>query len=177
MSGIYIIGNGHSMHDFNYTKLDGKECIVINDGFMKKTDAKYMLFSDDWFYQMHKDADPKHDFWRFKGEIYSDSNLVKNHPRIKPLGKYTKLKGKKPFDASSMNTGIKAILFAHAMGYEKIYLLGFDNKPLGRTVPKQPVYDRYYGHHKELAKFKLPIVNLTPDSALDMYETDNFNGV
>lgn len=179
MSSVYIIGNGDSMNEFDYSTLDGKDVIVINNGYRRKPDAMMMLFSDDSFYAENREPRDSDDFRKFSGQIFTDCKLVSDtHPRIAKIDpKMLKVKsGKKKFDASDKNTGLKAICFALNLGYDEVLLLGFDGRPNASGVPAQEVYDRYRLHHIELAALGLPIKNLTPNSALDMYETNVTNG-
>lgn len=135
--GIFIIGSGESLKNFNYEKLKDKETIAVNKVIQEIPHATYWLTADSgiasnvnsWtkgssakkilcYSSTHKRFHKFQNVWtQFDIVIkYGGGNHVHKLPIGFRWGEFQ----------PGQNSGFCALQFAVIMGYSPIYLLGFD---------------------------------------------------
>ncbi|MGE4043315.1 MAG: hypothetical protein AB7F35_00575 [Acetobacteraceae bacterium] len=175
---VYILGGGASLRDFDWSRLYRRQCIAVNTAFRMVPWANVLFFSDNRFFELHRDPGGQH-FWRFKGEHILTTapacrDMTGRIQYIDPATLTAKV-GRRKFCAEACNSGVQAIILARQLGARQIVLLGFDNVPghwhdgthlahPRRTAPE--AYRRYGKDMERLAKLGLPILNANPSSAL-----------
>ena len=180
---VYIIGGGPSLKDFDFYKLKDKDIIAVNNAFLNVPWAKYFITMDYTF----QNKTHKLKFRNFLGTKIFIANFDNDYLAEKD-GKivdtrFNLLYKLKPFDMiiksrksdgigysfkdfrNGTNSGFSAIQLAILLGYEEIYLLGFDLTGTDRThyhdyynrnpEKYQPTLDIYYSYfHRAILKLK-----------------------
>lgn len=126
----YIVGGGTSIEGFDWSLLEGKFVIALNRALENLPKADIVFFIDKRFWNEYKLKIIAH-----KGKLIKasrpgsriDHDMVEEYTLHELLGLY---KGSKGINYG-WNTGYAAInLAAVHLGFNKIYLLGFDMKSI-----------------------------------------------
>ncbi|MGE4357517.1 MAG: methyltransferase domain-containing protein [Candidatus Omnitrophota bacterium] len=125
----FVIGGGSSLQGFDFNKLKGEKIIACNVAFFDiKPDVLVWIDAD--FYEKHKDEIDKLDCLKFTSVHNWRANWKEDIIGFNPVevfqGKEGLTKGIYIGRVASSLTGVAAISIAIALGYEPIYLLGFD---------------------------------------------------
>lgn len=125
----YVVGGGPSLKNFDWSKLQGKFTIAINCAYKVLPDANILYFTDDDFWNNHRDEMKKH-----------GGRLVQGTTTIKPkrtkrdgveqylLTGATGLEMEKGHLRHGHNSGYAATNLAIQLGFKRIYLLGIDGE-------------------------------------------------
>lgn len=190
---VFIVGGGSSLKDFNWSLLEGKQCVAVNTAFKKVKHAQMMFFCDHYFVKQHGDVNGEH-FWRFQGDLkltvwnqYEGCGgikavKVKNVPFSEEPDFLPDLQGK------LFNAGALAVNAAYLAGARHIVLLGFDmcktkdgnnwhtgTKLAHNRTTDGKVYDSYIKAFDSMAeyikenKIKCKIVNCSKKSKLKCF--------
>lgn len=199
----YVIGGGPSFKDFNFDLIKDELTIGTNKTCLYyNTTINYCMdiVLHNNMYYVYKKTKPKlHALWiAYTGEkVFLDANnsgkyseLVSVIPRIKNKAISFDLK-KGIFGGN--NSGLGALMLAIALRCNPIYLLGYDLKTTAINTHWHEGYDndnvdaqsrrleRFKHSFVEMAPaikaMKVDVINLTPDSALDCFETKDISEV
>lgn len=207
----FLLGGGPSLKNFDFKRLDGKFTIGVNKIFkVFQPDIIYCM--DRKFYNyMHLPADRRlPEDSNILGEWLS-SNSIRTFlsPSIGPkknerffkenVEVIPRLSNKCiSFDVSKgiypgNNSGFGALMLAIALGFKKIYLLGYDlrinNKEthFHKGYPNQTIdtQQRHLNNFKRTFDFFAPkikeagitVINITPESALTCFDKMNIEEV
>jgi hypothetical protein len=174
---FYIAAGGHSLRGFDWKRLRGKNVIAVNRSFQMLPLAQFIYFSDQRFWDWHKDELVKHPAEKITGARLPDGL---------PITRY-QLTGIDGLDLTpgclrhGNNSGYAAINLSVHLGASKIILLGFDMHLDTRgkahwhdgyiTTNRASSYFKMLPHFKTLveplAKFGVEIFNANPNSALN----------
>ena len=130
---VFIIGGGSSLKGFDFKRLENEFTIACNVAFI---DIKptILVWIDGNFYEKYKNQIDKLDCLKFANIDSWRMNFKEDIQLYKPVeefyGKEGLEKGIYVGKVASSLTGIAAISIAVALGYEPIYLLGFDGDNL-----------------------------------------------
>ena len=208
----FLLGGGPSLKDFDFKKLEGKFTIGANKIF-KVFHPNIIYCMDRKFYNyMHLSADRKLpedanilNEWlstpSIKAFLSPSTGPKKNEKFFKEpvIEVITRLSNKCiSFDLSrgiypGSNSGFGCLSLAIALGFKKIYLLGYDLKIKGKDTHFHKGYvnqtpdtqQRHLNNFKRTFEFFAPkikeagvtVINLTPDSALTCFDKMNIEEV
>lgn len=194
----FIIGGGPSLHNFNWSLLEGYKVIGINKAFQTYPAVDVNFGIDYRFFEaLQYSSDPKHPDYQLHLDWIKFSG-VRAFVRHSPSEKFvsgihyvTALQRKAiSFDLDAgiyptNNSGGGALLLAVALGCRRIGLLGYDFKIQGTRTHYHSGYRSQDPDHlaKKLEDFRgkvdewasglstngIQVVNLSPDSALRNY--------
>jgi len=177
---VFIIGGGHSLHQFDWPLLHGEHTIGCNDAYkLGERVCKVCLFGDGSWYKHHRD-----DLSRFANPVFTNVTGLR---KAKDLWLWFVKRYGTGLHSDGIgwngNTGAAAINLAILLGAKRIYLLGFDMQRIddksnwhvvnvrpAATTPK--IYEMFARGFKRLvhdwkAKFSdVEIYNVTDCSAL-----------
>lgn len=167
----FIIGGGPSLINFNWSCLSGKFTIAINRAYEVLPEAQIVYFTDDDYYQKHRDAMLKHKGKKYRGriarkQVIKDKEVIEIQLQQRPWGwsdQYGEL-------YHGSNSSYACIQLAAQLGFKRIHLLGVDMKHQGnykrdkknnkgvthwhsghrRTDPAH-AYKMMLGHYEKLA--------------------------
>ena len=148
---IFIIGGGESLKDFDTSKLDNKDVMVVNNGILLFPNAKYFVTMD---YVFKKKTDKM--IWKkFTGTKFFIVNLVPSWMEEKEGQivdtRFNLVYDLKSFDViikskerggfgrnwnefrTGRNSGYAGIQLSLLLGYQTINLLGFDLQAKAQT--------------------------------------------
>jgi len=154
---VFIVGGGHSLHNFNFEKLRNKETIAVNMAALDVPDPTYCITADSGIFRKlqkgtFKEVDstwvlvsnPNHASMKWKqGKFIHNSGFVYNFfvPNMVIRNSGTDGIGFSFNDfRTGYNSGFCAFQLAVLLGYKKIYLLGFD---LVAEMGETHYHDRY----------------------------------
>ena len=196
---VFVYGGGTSLMDFPNDKLRDKRVVGCNDAYILGADVIDMIcFGDKGFYLAHKDC-----FHNYDGLIVTNCNKseVRSSSQVKICKRLFGAMSGEPYKLGwYANTGCMAVELAIKLGGERIFLLGFDCRmsndkknsnwydpvrKTGRTPRRfqKSIYEKFV---KWFARFEkdrritypnVEIVNLNPDSALDVYPKKEWRDV
>ena len=181
---VFVIGGGPSLRNFDPVDLEGRTVIVTNEAFTMFPDARALIFVDIGWWQKRKEEILS----TFTGQIigrgpyrtmYKRDNLINVAFRS---GDYW---SEDPRMLGGRNSGLAAINAAILMGAVRVFLLGFDMKPIEDRNNYHKLHPTSVGRnlHRYLNIF-LPemvkaykrtealghiIINCTPGSALTCF--------
>ena len=184
MKEIFMVGGGPSLKDFDWKRLDGKDCFAINRSYEVLPNAKYLYFADWDFWGRHQKGLLAH-------SCNIDTGYAKNlckkqivHDRVTEY----KLTGADGLDTKSpgirhgRNGGYAAINVAYHLGYKRIYLLGYDMGRVGGEshwhnghprIDPESIYKTMMKHYdnfvQPLKNAKIEVFNLNPNSNLKVF--------
>jgi hypothetical protein len=180
-----IVGGGPSLRDFNFTRLKGHNTIVVNQAIFQVPDADYFITTDyTWvvksnilsnaglaqYYQNHlaekifilalsedrlKIIDEKHCVDTQYGLLY---DLTVFDRVVRPVQYGGLGRTFEEFHYGS-DSGFAALQLAAILGYDKIYLLGFDFCTSGPYTHCHDDYSSYPTHSNyegRLTEFMIP---------------------
>lgn len=188
----YIVGGGKSLSTFPFEKLKGKRVIGCNDSYLLgDTICDFICFGDLGWYNIHQ-----------KGLLkYTKPIIASVSPRkLQIINKNVKFCERTTARLSQRrdtlgwfsNTGIMGIELAMKLGSKRIYLLGFDMQLTDgianwysnlKDKPNSAVYDKFLRNFKgfDLQKQSyfpdIEIINLNPNSGLELYEKKDWSEV
>lgn len=176
---VFIVGGGASLRSFDWSRLKRRQTIAINLAYRTVPWADVLFFSDNAFFEHHRDPGGQH-FWRFRGSriLTTASYCGGMKGRLEYVPPSELAPEGSGIDPAQLNSGAQAILLAHQLGAKKIVLLGFDNRPghwadrLPYAHPRKPdpsAFDRYEADMAAVAALGLDIVNASPRSALTAF--------
>lgn len=151
----FVIGGGSSLKDFDWSVLKDKDTVVANMAIFSVPDPKYFVTVDYTFYTKLK-PEQKDQFNEIKtskifiADMSPGTPLIEKDGRIQdsrfnliydlqPYGTVIKATGKEGFGytlgdfRTGVNSGYCALQAAIALGYQEIYLLGFDLNASAQT--------------------------------------------
>jgi len=124
----YIVGGGPSLKNFDWSLLDDKFVIAINNSYMVLPDAQILYCTDPPWIKDHLT-----ELQKFKGTIYQGVLNLNNPPKMEVVDKQWHLTGKEGLETKAdslkhgSNSSFAAINMAAVhLGFTKIYLLGID---------------------------------------------------
>lgn len=129
----YIIGGGPSLIGFDWSNLDGKFVIAINRAYEVLPNAQIVYFTDDDYWQRHKEEMITHKGQKYRGRI-ARRNIIK-HPDVIELQLQPKPSGWSDTFGElyhGSNSTHACIQLAAQLGFTTIYLLGIDMKHQGK---------------------------------------------
>lgn len=185
----FVIGGGESLSSFNFESLTDEITVGINKSFLTVPSTILYLSDYNLYIQIQTNSELLSAWNSFKGikvlaapqieSVYVDAYVAR---RFSGLGLPRSLE--EGIECGN-NSGFGALVLAHLLGCNPIYLLGFDLQCISRTH----WHEGYSGQtienqSKNMNKFKLPfnahakefqargvsVINLNPDSALDCFE-------
>jgi hypothetical protein len=188
---VYIVGGGPSLSKFDWNRLLNKKVIGVNAACkLPRGVCDIIFFGDLKFFEAHE-----WDMFDCGATVYTNCPQLnsKDVPWINVLRRDVRgLSTAADTLAWNGNSGAAAINLALLLGAAKIYLLGFDMKPMPieedneqkeahnwhkeyPTIPSKEVYGLFkeqfqYVKRDWTEKFShVPIINVTDDSALDIF--------
>lgn len=192
----FVIGGGPSLRGFDFERLRGQRCLAVNVAFRDVPWAESIYIGDTRLLTRVFDSGN----WKsLAGRMYTRANRrqeagVPKEPFAQcflPQHEWaTDPKGIRICDRGQ--SGLSAVNLAELLGYDPIFLLGFDCKG---TIPERPglmanYHDRYpkdwnkpeaHMSQKFTAAFddvkddiRAKVYNCSPDSALECFEKITF---
>ena len=178
----FIVGGGPSLTNFNWSCLDNKYVIAINRAYEFLPQANIIYFTDQNFFQKHKEG-----LYAHSGELRR-GHLPGNAFNIPEVTEYV-LTGMHGIDMRpgmlrhGSNSVYAALNMAVQDGFTRIYLLGVDMKwsPEGKThfhsghdrIDPHSVYQKmitaFMTIRDPLMAMGITTINLNPDSALKVF--------
>lgn len=181
----YIVAGGPSLKDFDWTLLDNKFVIAINNSYQVLPNAQIVYFTDDLWWKEHKEKVLNHTGIKCKGSLL---NRFIKHPKVKEY----LLTGPNHLESTpgslrhGHNSTYAAINLSVQLGFKKIYLLGVDMK---WGTPKDKNTSHWHKDHKRkdpesvykkmmecyativepLKKLGVQVINVNPNSALNVF--------
>jgi len=126
----YIVGGGTSMKSFDWSLLNGKFVIAINNAYTKLPDAQILYCTDPPWIKDHEK-----DLVNFTGLIYQGALNLSNPPKMDIVDKQWHLTGPHGLETlpgclrhGSNSTYAALNMAAVHLGFKKIYLIGIDMK-------------------------------------------------
>jgi len=186
---LYIIGKGTSLTDFNFLSLWGKDIMGINDVYRKvpRLKCRYICFWDS-IDTILKDK------WQF--DVVTVDH---NRKRARELQKEHKIGGElillktsdKGFDKEKKQipninlSGIIAIYAGAIIGYNRLFLLGFDGGYSGDRarfiddgeykIPTSYTYEKYNSKYPKIDRVEIiNVINPECPSKITKYKTINY---
>jgi len=190
----FIVGGGSSLRNFDWTDLDGKFVIAVNRAYEVLPNAQIVYFTDNDFWELHKEFMLKHAGKKIRGSIGDKANLanafVEEYKLTGPHGLETTPKQLR----HGYNSTYAAINLAVHYKFKKIYLLGVDmkwgnagNKATShwhtghKRIDAESVYKRMLGSYdtivKPLRDLGIEVINVTRDSELKVFPKVDFTDV
>lgn len=126
---VFLAAGGPSLRDFDWKRLETKEVIAINKSLYTCPKARVLWFSDDYFYDEHKEIIDSHGA-QYKCSAYADVYLRPYPPHIYTY-KFDRMRGLQDGFTTinhGNNGGYAAICLAAKLGAKKLVLLGYDFK-------------------------------------------------
>jgi len=126
---VFIVGGGESLKGFDFNRLAGEDVIAINLAY-QFIKPKILLWMDRSFYEHHKEG-----IDQLKCIKYAPDNVIATDwtEDIRAFRTGYQFKGKEGFhkgiyagNPASTLSGLASISLAFALGYEEVFLLGFD---------------------------------------------------
>lgn len=186
----FIVGGGPSLTDFDWSLLDGKITIAINNAYKVLPNASICYFTDNDWWELHKEDLLKHPGIKIKGSL---PNSFITHPRVKEytLTNATGIETQAKSLAHGYNSVYAAInLAAIHLSFTEIFLLGVDmgwvdGKSHWHTdhqrVDQPTVYDMMMDAFTTIAHplwdRGVVVTNLNPQSRLDVFPKLDYNVV
>jgi len=184
MKEVFIVGGGPSLTGFNWSRLINKDVIAINRSYEVLPNAKYIYFADWDFFDKHQDAMLKHSAKILTGYSAKICRQKIEHPEIIEY----ELTGANGLDTKPQcvrhgrNGGYAAINVAYHLGYNRIYLLGFDMGRDGKQthwhdghprIDPESIYRTMLNHYDTIAprlkELKIEVFNLNSESHLKVF--------
>lgn len=136
---VYLIAGGPSLKDFDFSRLCGKNVIVINKAFKYVPEFQYLYWTDSRFYNWFKSEIDVLKCKKFTpcttpGNMPDNVTVLKNSG-----GRIIDISSPHVITAGN-NSGFGAISLAIKLGAERIYLLGYD---MGYTGSNTHFHDGY----------------------------------
>lgn len=185
----FIVGGGPSLTNFDWSLLDGKITIAINNAYKVLPNASIVYFTDNDWWNAHKEELLAHKGVKIKG---STKATMIHHPKVKEY-ELTKASGLELTGgclAHGYNSVHAAINLAVVLGFKEIYLLGVD---MGWQDGKSHWHDEHtrvdpesaYAMMKacfdvtaqELWARRVEVINLNPDSKLECFPKRPYNEI
>ena len=173
----YILGGGPSLKAVDVERLRGARVIAVNEAYLLGDWLPVVFFGDCRWYVWHKSR-----LLHFGGLKVTTCRTCVNQPGIKRMRKVNHPRGlESRRDALKWNwsSGAAAINLAVHFGVQRIVLLGFDMRAVGKEThwhdhythdPKRDPYARFLKGFPDLAKalasLRVECVNACPGSAL-----------
>lgn len=189
-STVFIIGGGASLRGFDYSKLDGKKVIGINQAGVYVRNLTAMYWADEDWAAKNYDTLLAHPCkLRFCGRMSVSDSAMRGE--VQALGGATPLliTGSRGLDSDinrvrGNNSGSQVINLCINAGAKKIVLLGFDMKPnhWHNDYPmayNQSIYDEFLASINSIAeaKPKAEIINCSMDSSITVFKKVPFDEV
>jgi hypothetical protein len=161
MKPCAILATGPSMNQetADYVRMSKCEVIAVSDAFRLAPWASYLVSADSAWWRNNPDA------MKFKGEKFCRQNVSGQVQACRP---------NEMMPAS--NSGIYAMLIARQLGYEEMYLFGFDMhgthffgkhpRPLKNTTEK--IFEDHLNQFRKV-HWHEKIINCTPGSRLTQF--------
>lgn len=179
----WIIGGGPSLKGFDVNRLRGRgRVFVTNNAYLLAPWADVLYFNDrKWFEQPNWHCrDPE--LRDFRGHIVTQASVGDHYLPIKRLKPTSGGLSRDAGRLSGWCSGGRAINLAYLFGCDPIILLGFDMRSNGnwheghKTKPEPDVFRKVYIPAIEAMAVELRnegrrVINATPDSALQCFET------
>lgn len=181
---VFVIGGGPSLRNFDPVDLEGQNIIVTNEAFSMIPDAKALVFVDIGWWQKRK----KEVLETFKGKIIGRGpyqSMYKRDDLINVAFRQGDQWSEDPRQLAGRNSGLAATNAAILMGAKRVFLLGFDMKPIedrnnyhklhptsvGRNLHRYTTYflPEFLQASKRCETLGHIIINCTPDSALTCF--------
>lgn len=195
-NSCYIVAGGSSLKNFDWNKLNNKFVIAINRSFEVLPNANIVYFTDKLFWEHHKEKLLQHSGKLIRGIL---PNQIKetNCDRVEEYI-FTGEEGLEIQPGklrSGNNSTYAAINLAFLLGFTKIYLLGVDMKwgethnrktshwHEGHSFYKEPEHSfntfikRFNTLLPSLTERGIKVINVNPDSALNIFEKKTFEEV
>ena len=182
MKKIFVVCTGSSLKGFDFSLLEGEDCMVVNMAYMSVPNWKYMFAIDKEVflsYNANQDASERHDRVIYTIDKYS-VNDIPFHLKVKHgyidivrLRKSKEYLGGYGYIKSFMNSGACAVELAMKMGYDDIRLLGMDLGGQHYYEGKSFDYTRTVMYMEEFAK--IAAIRL-PDTRVLRYDSGDWIG-
>lgn len=186
----FVIGGGSSLKDFDWSVLKDKDTVVANMAIFSVPDPKYFVTVDYTFYTKLK-PEQKDQFNEIKTSKIFIADMSPGTPLVETDGKIqdvrfnliynlenfnvvVKAVGKEGFGytlgdfRTGVNSGYCALQAAIALGYQEIYLLGFD-----LNVSAQTHFHNQYGTNLDTFRERLDKYYTYFETGLKQLRTDN----
>lgn len=187
----YIVAGGPSLKGFNWSLLDDKFVIAINRSYEVLPNAKIIYFTDNDFWDVHKNNMLRHKGQKIKGSLQrkkANDPAVIDYNLTGPNGLET---AEKSLRHGHNSTYAAINLAAVHLKFKKIYLLGVDMKwgeKRNRNTSHwhdghkrrdpESVYERmmkaYDTIHQPLKNMGVEVININNDSALKVFPQKTF---
>jgi len=181
---VFVIGGGPSLRNFDPVVLEGRSVIVTNEAFQMFPDAQALVFVDIGWWQNRKDEVLS----TFKGTIIGRgpySTMYRQDRIINVAFRSGDFWSEDPRQLGGRNSGLAAMNAAVLMGAKRVFLLGFDMKPIGDRNNYHNLHPTSQGRNlhryiniflpemikasKRIETLGHVVINCTPDSALDCF--------
>ncbi len=183
----FIVGGGSSLDEIDLSRLKGRDVIVCNEGILVYPDPTVLVWLDADFYprfRKHIDGKP------FKKYCRSTVMTCQYADDIEPLltaPLYPGFHGRDGlkrgiYSGEEKLTGIAAVSLAIALGYDKIYLLGYDGGEVdgklhftGYTNKERDVYSKRLNRYEVFKGYD--IVNCSLKSRIKTFPKQRIEDV
>jgi hypothetical protein len=193
---LFIVASGPSLKGFDFSRLKNRFTLAVNHTIEHYSDAWGLIFSDKIF--LHKTS---FDLEKYKGYIFCSERCAGTPPITEMMESnrenlfvYDDRRDEPVLNAKKglyhpTSTGLGAINLGLQMRAGKIYLMGYDfktdetgNKHFYPDLDhhKKYSFDKYLLKIKKFnmfAKYSHKIVNLNPDSAIEVFQYMNVEDV
>lgn len=181
-TGVPGIAGGPSLADFDFSFLEDKNVIAINNAFLKVASANVCYFSDlDWF-ERWKDQLKQHPGRKIRGHL-PDKQINVDWVEEWSFTQERGLVLDPRCLAHGFNSGAAAINLAVQLGFRKLFLLGYDMQIVDgrtnfhsdhkRTTPQHAYTNQFMPSFEAmvqpLKKAGVEVFNATPGSALKLF--------
>jgi hypothetical protein len=186
-NSVTIVAGGPSLIKFDWSVLEGRTVITINNAAFKLPTASIVYFTDQDWLQRWEGRLQEHDGQKIKGSLPGEFvNLpwIDEWKFTSEIGLATEPKTL----AHGRNSGYAAINLAVQLGYNDIHLLGYDMHNVGsqtnfhtdhtRTTADNTYLDfleRFQTLVEPLNQLGVNVWNCNPNSALKAFPHRDFN--
>jgi len=185
----FILGGGPSLDDCDLSNLEGETVIACNETVLRGR-CDHLIWLDPDFYKRFKNIIDDAPFKKYCRRDITTSDYPTDIIPIKTSGEYHGKDGlAKGLCAHGRTDGIlcgpAAISLAAALGFEKIFLLGYDGGDIngrlhftGYTSKEKDVYSsRYQAYERIAAAGELDIVNCSMNSKILQFKKMRYDDV
>jgi len=141
----FIVGGGPSLRGFDFTRLEGLRCMAVNVAFKDVPWAEVAYVGDSRLLDLL--AEDK-DWAVFAGSRYTRANKLAKTKKLQPatitgLTEIRRWAGDKGNVVGLGNAGLSALNLAEHLGWNPIFLLGFDCAGYRKDGRMDNYHDRY----------------------------------
>lgn len=191
---IFIVGGGHSLAKFDFSRLIGKNVIAVNSAYRYIQDENLILYWGDASFGSNEEANlSQHPSkYKFTSNIFADRAIAKNALGVAGANLLRKT-GDYGYDPNvnhvrGNNSGTQALNFAVNLHPSRIILLGYDMRYTGSkshfhdhhiTPTASKVYPELFipsmeSLAKEIKHLKIDVINCSLGSSLECFKKDKW---